>query len=115
MFEFTKGNIGIYISQNGVPNINPLERKYCIDQFMNAFRSIPLILLSSVIVMDITIRRTSSLITLGRKPLLSLNMNRPTLYVTMFINGNISSDKKFYEKRIALIILFCNLNTGPTK
>ena len=55
MFEFTKGNIGIYVSQNGVPNINLLERKCFIDIFMNTFRSMQVILLARVMVMDITI------------------------------------------------------------
>ena len=55
MFGFTKGNIGIYVSQNGVPNINLLERKWFIDTFMNTFRGMQVILLYRVIVMDIII------------------------------------------------------------
>ena len=54
MFEFKKGNIDIYGSQNGVLNINRLERKCFICKFMIIFRSKHVIILSRVIVMDNT-------------------------------------------------------------
>ena len=93
MFEFTKGNVGFYVSKKCVPTINPLERKCFIDHFMYTFGSMQVILLSRVIVIDITIFDNLFAYHLGKKPLLSLNINRLTLYATIFVNGIISSDK----------------------
>ena len=82
MFKLTQGNISINVSYNGVPSINPLEHK-CV----NTIRSIQVIPLSCVIMMYITILKKLFIYHFGKKPLLNLNMKRPTLRDKIFFNG----------------------------
>ena len=58
------------VSQSGVPYINPLGHKGFIYKFMNTFRSMLGIILSRLIVMDITIFEKLFTYHFGRKALL---------------------------------------------